>query len=90
MKELSGADKCRKNKWKVSDVLKAKSCYGRQQDRFYKITAIGETLVLGKQTLLPEKTTSGEEILAFDDMEYTWRLVKNDLPVKKNIKKLRN
>lgn len=91
MKELSDADKCRKNGWKVSDILKAKSCYGRNSDLFYIITAIGESKVLGKRTFLPEKTTSGEEILTFDDREYTWRLVKNNgLLIKKNIKKLRN
>jgi hypothetical protein len=74
MKELTEAEKCRKNNWKVGDVLKATSFYGERQNKFILITAIGETKVLGRQVMLPPETTAGEECLDFSDNEYTWRL----------------
>jgi hypothetical protein len=73
-KELSPADRCRKNNWYPGCVLKAKSVYQGSLDEYWQITAIGRYEVLGIQVGLPPKTTSGECVMKFDDPEFTWRI----------------
>jgi hypothetical protein len=60
-RELSSADRCKRHNWYVGSVLRSVSHSGEK--RFWRITAIGEREVLGIETRLPEKTTSGESIL---------------------------
>lgn len=79
MKELSPAQRCKKNKWKKGTVLRATydECgYTENHPVYFKITAIGECSVLGKQVSLPPLTTTGEEILPLNDSSYSnWRKV---------------
>jgi len=73
-KEISSADRCRKNNWYSGCVLKAKSNIQESLDEYWKVTAIGEEKVLGKRINLTLNTTSGEEIMDFDDSEFSWRI----------------
>jgi hypothetical protein len=72
-RELSPAGRCYKNHWHVGSILKAKSCYHESLNEYWKITAIGQYLVLGMRVMLPPYTTSGEEVMHFDDSEFVWR-----------------
>jgi hypothetical protein len=76
MKELSPVQRCRANRWKVGTFLKAVYSDPVRFSKivFFRITAIGEEEILGKEIPQQEKTTSGEIILPLNSPLYTaWR-----------------
>jgi hypothetical protein len=78
-KELSPAERCRKNNWYPGCVLKATTPDREDFEEYWQITAIGEYEVLGKRmppftpsVLMSPQTNSGETIMQFGDC--TWRI----------------
>jgi hypothetical protein len=79
-REVSPADKCRRNGWRKGTRLRGTYHESRcdPRARFFKITAIGTEKVLAKEYkpfLFPgEKVTFGEELLPMFDPDFIrWR-----------------
>jgi hypothetical protein len=84
-RELSSVERCQKNKWKKGTILQCKeNCLGlhllhdEHYYNYWKITALGETEVLGRRVHLKPFETTGETIIPFNKSAFTWRKVSSN------------
>jgi hypothetical protein len=80
-RELSPVERCKKNKWKKGTTLQCKELVREQPKQFlydyWKITALGESEVLGIRVCLKPFETTGETIIPFNKCSCTWKKAKD-------------